>query len=362
VRIYVVSDLHLEAVDVGEALPAPKSPDDVLVVPGDVCIAGVLDEKNITASAQAHRMRVDSFFSEAKKRFSRVIFVLGNHEYYNYSIELAASYLRGRYPDIDILDNGFVDIGGIRFIGSTLWSDFEGGDPDAARKCEGLPEFKLIVTSREMSGLAPVLMPEDDNLSGSRLLTLSDAFDLFNVCSVYVSTEAERASRVKMPCVVVTHHAPSFSSAGGRATSIVTGAYCSNLEDIMEGQTPIKLWLHGRTHHPVDYMIDNVRVASNPRGYQSEPSFGAFSWVWFEIDEHGDIVADHTDPPSPRSAAVAAAEAYLEKKSAARAQANAPLATFSEMSNPALNARPVFDPARSGSGGKSMTVIRHSTK
>jgi hypothetical protein len=35
----------------------------------------------------------------------------------------------------------------------------------------------------------------------------------------------------------------------------------------------IKLWTHGHTHHPFDYVIGECRVVCNPRGYHQEYGF-----------------------------------------------------------------------------------------
>jgi hypothetical protein len=63
--------------------------------------------------------------------------------------------------------------------------------------------------------------------------------------------------------------APSFLSVNEKYKndSVNNGAYASDLNDMILDNENIKVWIHGHMHDPVDYMIGNTRVISNPRGY-----------------------------------------------------------------------------------------------
>jgi Icc-related predicted phosphoesterase len=70
--------------------------------------------------------------------------------------------------------------------------------------------------------------------------------------------------------VVVTHHAPSSQSVPPRyARDLLTPAFASNLENLMEGDWAA-LWVHGHMHESFDYEIYGTRVVCNPRGYAPE--------------------------------------------------------------------------------------------
>ena len=59
-----------------------------------------------------------------------------------------------------------------------------------------------------------------------------------------------------------------FASFAGDS---MTPAFLSNLDDVV---LQADLWIHGHTHHCVDYRIGKARVVSNQRGYPSEePGF-----------------------------------------------------------------------------------------
>ncbi len=56
-----------------------------------------------------------------------VYLVVGNHDCYGTSIDRTLSEIRflTRYFNIQLLENDVVELGGLRLIGSTLWTDFK---------------------------------------------------------------------------------------------------------------------------------------------------------------------------------------------------------------------------------------------
>jgi Icc-related predicted phosphoesterase len=69
--------------------------------------------------------------------------------------------------------------------------------------------------------------------------------------------------------VVVGHHAPSKQSTHPKYQNdqLMNGGYSSDLSEFILDHPQIKLWTHGHTHDPFDYMIGTTRVVCNPRGY-----------------------------------------------------------------------------------------------
>ena len=72
--------------------------------------------------------------------------------------------------------------------------------------------------------------------------------------------------------VVVGHHTPSFQSAHEMYAheTLMNGGYHSDLSEFIMDHTQIKLWTHGHTHHPFDYVIGETRIVCNPRGYEND--------------------------------------------------------------------------------------------
>jgi Icc-related predicted phosphoesterase len=69
--------------------------------------------------------------------------------------------------------------------------------------------------------------------------------------------------------VFVGHHTPSHQSIHDRykKDQLMNGGYHSDLSEFILDHPQIKLWTHGHTHEPFDYMIGETRIVCNPRGY-----------------------------------------------------------------------------------------------
>lgn len=241
-RILVLSDLHLEFWPF--APPAVEC--DAVVLAGD--IAPGLGGVEWAAAAFPGRP---------------VVYVAGNHKFFQHSLpELRADLVRrGRELGVHVLDDTAVELGGIRFLGCTLWTDqsvFGGRSPDLRRIERGMPDYRLIRVDAER-----------------RLLHLADTRALHQRSLEWL--DAEFAAHPHAPAVVVTHHLPSFRSVADRfARHPLTPAFVSHLDDRIE-RYGARLWIHGHTHHCVDYTIGRTRVLSNARGYPHEdvPGFAA---------------------------------------------------------------------------------------
>jgi Icc-related predicted phosphoesterase len=71
--------------------------------------------------------------------------------------------------------------------------------------------------------------------------------------------------------VIVTHHAPSARSLPPHHQgSALNPAFASDLDSLVAA-SGVPLWVHGHTHHCVDYTIGATRVLSNQRGYPDGP-------------------------------------------------------------------------------------------
>ena len=127
-KIQLLSDLHLEAHPHFTAQPTPGA--DVLVLAGDV------------GSYQNGSQLVDADFGLA--RFSPlhgwptpVIFVPGNHEYDTQDFDAAHARLRETCARLRLiwLERETVVLHGVRFVGTTLWTDFDALGPSAPPSC-----------------------------------------------------------------------------------------------------------------------------------------------------------------------------------------------------------------------------------
>lgn len=48
---------------------------------------------------------------------------------------------------------------------------------------------------------------------------------------------------------------------------LINAAYASDLTHLMGKAV---LWIHGHTHHSIDYSVNGTRIVTNPKGYRDE--------------------------------------------------------------------------------------------
>ena len=231
-KIHVLSDLHIEA-DPSFKLPATDA--DVLVLAGD--IANGVD--GLAAFAGCGKP---------------LVYVPGNHEYYERELEPAADELvrYARAAGVHLLDRAEAVIDGVRFIGATLWTDFR-LDGEAAYARTLAVSRKHVLDFKLIRHRARMLEPEDTIDFHARDRAWLDA----RLAAPFAGTT-----------VVVTHHAPHPLSVHPRWNgNPVNPAFVTDLTSLM-GRAP--LWIHGHTHDSFDYTVARTRVVCNPKGYLAE--------------------------------------------------------------------------------------------
>ncbi len=186
------------------------------------------------------------------------MFVAGNHEFYNSSINeslLEAGRASG-FQKLHFLENEAVEIDGVAFLGGTLWSDFRlfGANPEVAMSYarSGMNDYKKIKLSKvPFQKFKPM-----------------DAYRKHVETRDFIAAELRR--RAGQKTVVVTHHAPSPRSVDSWFRhDPLSACYASDLEDLICETAPT-LWAHGHVHRRNDYMIGSTRIVSNARGYPGE--------------------------------------------------------------------------------------------
>ncbi|WEK71385.1 MAG: metallophosphoesterase [Candidatus Chryseobacterium colombiense] len=198
-----------------------------------------------------------------------VIYVLGNHEYYKGSYPKTLHKIEEAAQDsnIFVLENSFVDIEGIRFHGTTLWTDFSifGNPVKYGMICQSvMNDYKKIRRDPSYSKMRTV-----------------DIFKIHQFSKLWLQESLEEARGMKN--IVVTHHAPSIHSVPEQyKNDPVTSAYASNLEDLIQEYQPL-YWIHGHIHTPSDYKIGATKITCNPHGYIDEKYNGYEKELIIEI-------------------------------------------------------------------------------
>ncbi len=256
-KIKVVSDLHLEFSDVN-IKNNDNNDIDVLILSGDIMLAEKLRKEN---SEYGKRFR--DFLSRCSFQFDHVIYVAGNHEFYSSgkfyaSVNELRDYCNTNFNNVYFLERDTKVIDDIVFVGGTLWTDMNKFDPLTMHAVRDLMmDYSAI--RNDKNGYIP--------------LKPSDTVDRFRQTRDYIMHVADENKDKKV--VVVTHHSPSFQSVHAMyaTQTLMNGAYHSSLEEYILDRPQIKMWTHGHTHHPFDYMIGECRVICNPRGYEQEYGF-----------------------------------------------------------------------------------------
>jgi hypothetical protein len=236
-KLHVMSDLHLTV-----ALFEPPPTDaDVVVLAGDIA-------------------RPDQAMAFARGLGKPVVYVAGNHEFYGGS--LSGTYARlktlAKGSQVHVIEREALVIDGVRFLGTTLWTDFGGFERDSER------EKAIALAIRLVRDFSRIRLDDD----GPALFTPQIGADEFRRSLTWL--DAMLAQPFDGPTVVVTHHAPSLRSINPRfADSPLNPCFVSDAEHMMVGGRAA-LWIHGHMHDRSDYVVDGgTRVLCNPRGYNA---------------------------------------------------------------------------------------------
>jgi len=225
-KINYFSDIHLEF----GWLECPTANADLVIAAGDIGVG-----------------------TDAVRWLSRcespVIYIAGNHEYYGGDLQVTNDAIRLACDgtNIKFLEQSSVVHEGVRFLGTTLWTDFAGGDQQLLdRAATHMNDYQQIQF-------------------GERLLKPSDVLAINQDSLAWLETELGKQFDGKT--VVITHHAPSSQSWDPPPTDRgYLANYCNRLESLIQN-TAVDLWVHGHIHHRADYYIGDTRVVCNPRGY-----------------------------------------------------------------------------------------------
>lgn len=234
-KIQIVSDLHEEFGD----YTLPRCDRDVLILGGDIDIG----KRSVR-------------FLEEQLQFSPVIYVLGNHEFYNHDINaIIAFYQTLDLPDLHFLHNSAYHTPSIRFLGCPLWTDVNHENAlDIQNIQRGISDFQVIH-------------------NGFRLFTVEDSIKCHEQSVTWLRNELAKPFGGKT--VVITHHMPSMNSVMPKyKSSPLNYAFASDMDQLILDTHP-DIWIHGHTHDSLEYQLGKTRIICNPRGYPHEvnPNF-----------------------------------------------------------------------------------------
>ena len=258
-KLALASDLHLEFGDIN--LTNDENA-DVLILSGDIMIAQDLHDhpegaaNNINLGRrQLSAQRFRDFLKRCSEAFPHTIYIAGNHEFYHGKFHGSLDDLMNecsKFPNVYFLENLTKKIDDVTFIGCTLWTDMNKGDPLTLHAVTTMMNDYNII--REDSKGYTKLRPAHTAWRHARSVE-------------YIRTVIEGKFDEKF--VVVGHMAPSPLSTHPKYAddTLMNGAYSSDLSEFILDHPQIKVWTHGHTHHNFDYVIGSTRIVCNPRGY-----------------------------------------------------------------------------------------------
>lgn len=240
-RVQFASDLHLEYLnrrfpDYQRVLPIDPPLVDLLVLAGDIHVGTHM---------------VDRFGNWPYP----VLYVPGNHEFYDTAIMPHVERIRqaAANTQMTVLFRDEVVRDGVRFLGCTLWTDYQlmgtGGRQLASMfACEA-----RIADHRKIMGIQKT----------GQGFSAQQAFELHQQERAWL--EEKLAEPFSGNTVVITHHAPSRGSVHPRFRGDpCNAAFVSDLDHLVE---KANVWIHGHVHDSFDYRVGKCRVLANPGSY-----------------------------------------------------------------------------------------------
>lgn len=262
-KLQILSDLHIDSyARQSQALGhIPKTNADVVLIAGDTANS---DTGMPWLQQQAERLQVP------------LITVAGNHEYFNEDVlhfdhKLATwdNYNAVRNQGVRVLQCQHMDIGEVRILGCTLWTDYQyqANQDTMATARRFMRDYKQIYAGTELFSpeLSIRLHTEQRQWLKQALIT---------------------AEQLGKKTVVMSHHSISPLSVSEKyATLPSNAAFVSDLSAWMSKSWAPVLWVHGHTHEAFDYSIDKTRVIVNPRAYPNEVSSTNIEFAWDRVIE-----------------------------------------------------------------------------
>ena len=228
-RIQYISDIHLEFMS--SLLKAKRFSPQANIL----CLAGDIGYPKSPIYRQ--------FLKSISEQYTKVFMITGNHEYYRAeSMEAVHETIKGviaDLPNITFLDNSYEDYEGVRFVGTTLWTQIP-TSPSV-----------LINDFHEIPEMTPSLYNEL-HLGACQFLEEADV------------------QESPLPVVVMTHHLPSPDLIDPMYAKYAAYNcfFASSCERFFK--PPVCAWIYGHTHTPSRTIREGIQFACNPVGYPRE--------------------------------------------------------------------------------------------
>lgn len=262
-KVCILSDLHLEIFNIKFS----KIDCDIMVLAGDIGTG---------------TMAKDFIMWHLENGVKHILYVFGNHEFWNKetnsiskffnptiyeeSSTLSDSYqytidqwleLDKKIERLHVLHNKEFIYKNIRFLGTTLWTDFNKKIENQYFALNNINDYKYITY-------------QDRNLQPHDVFNFhikAKKWLINNLEPKEVESKLNIDLKVDLKTVVISHHLPSYNCIDQKyKDSFLNSSFASNLDKLME-KYKIDYWIHGHTHSSIDTLLYDTRIICNPRGY-----------------------------------------------------------------------------------------------
>lgn len=191
-----------------------------------------------------------------------IIFIPGNHEYEGEDFYEAQSKMRSvceKFVGVYLLDNDFVEISGVEFIGSTLWTDFRSiyAQSQHYEWAWALKEITEFVCDFRMIK------------NNGQFITPDFMVERFKRSHQFIAKRLKESTASKK--VVITHFAPHPDLCNVKFIGdTLTPYFNADARDLFKLKPDAWIWGHTHCNHHNGASINGVRCLTNQRGFSSE--------------------------------------------------------------------------------------------
>lgn len=260
-KIQILSDLHIDSYMRHQAFAGaiPKTAADIVLVAGDTSNG---DQGMRWLQQQAAQLQCP------------IVTIAGNHEYFGEDI-LSFDKVLASWDNYDgtsqqglrVLQCQSLDIGQVRILGCTLWTDYQyqASDDTLATVLSFMRDYQQIYADEQ-------------------LFTPQLSMQIHAVHRAWLQQALQQTYEEGMTAVVMSHHSVSPQSVSAKYAQLPSNAaFVSDLSSWMHQRWAPKLWVHGHTHEAFDYRIGHTRVVVNPRAYPGEVSSTQLQFAWDKV-------------------------------------------------------------------------------
>lgn len=242
-KLQLLSDLHMEMTGL---LPLAGNQADALILAGDIHVG--------TAGL---KWAVE----QAEIRQKPVFYVAGNHEFYHQEYWTLMDEMRAideSHPLVHFMERDQIVIGNVRFLGTTLWTDYM-----STGKAEQAVNMTLMQRALNDHRLIQF---------GDELFRPEHALLLHELAVDWL--QQKLAEPFDGRTVVITHHGPSLECLHPQfGNNFIGSGFISDLDELVR---QADVWCYGHTHSCLDLAVGQCRLISNQKGYPGEVVPGAF--------------------------------------------------------------------------------------